>query len=167
MNFSKLIWPVLLQFFSMKSKSSAMNSEMLLLNAVTENIKKEIYLLIVRIMAGLVATGIIIYSLVVLGQHFNTFLLMYDRGPQFSVLFFTVLTVVCSYSLYRLFYGNATVKKSAQTAIAAEESESSVTKIFTNFMAGLGEGLEENSKTEKSSYKRIESKLFRDSESTH
>lgn len=167
MSFSKYLLPIILQFFSSRINNSNLSSQTVMLNALTDTLKKEISGYILKVVFGLVATGVLIYSLVVLGQHFQTYLLLYNNGPTFSVLFFSLLAVVCVFTVFKLFYKKETSKDPFAAAASKEEKQSNIRAVYSNFMSGMVDGLREGHE-EKSRHKQIDDRDYNKySDATH
>ena len=167
MSFSKLFMPILMQYFTSRTNDSGLTTQAKFLNAVTDTVKKEISELILKIVFGLVATGVLIYSLVILGQHFHAYLLLYNNGPLLAVLFFTLLAAACVFVVFKLFYQKQTSKDPFEFLLSKDQKQFSVEKIYNNFMSGLTDGLREHQVEEKTSHKNIEAADFKYSDTTH
>lgn len=167
MIFSKYLLPILSHFFSARSHKLKLSMQASVLNAVTDTVKKEISRLFLKIVFGLVATGVLIYSLVVLGQHLQFYLLLYDNGPLFSILFFSALSVVCMFLLFKLFYKKVAEEDPFSTLFSTDEAKFRLGKIYENFMSGLADGIRQQSESEKPSNKKIDESNKNLSETVH
>ena len=156
MSFTKFILPIIMQFFSSRNSDTGMSSQALFLKAVTVTVKKEISGLILKIAFGLVATGVLIYSLVMLGQYVHTFLLLYNDGVLFSVLFFSLISIICVFAVVKLFYQKETAKDPFEAFSLTGNSGFSLEKIYSNFMTGLHTSLEQNEAEQSASTKKNE-----------
>ncbi len=155
MFFNKYIVPILTHFFKTRRQNSNMNSQASLLNIATETVKREISKIILKIVFGLVATGVLIYSLIVLGQHLQFYLLVYENGPLLSVLFFSILAVVCALILFKLFHKKETEEDPFSKIFSSEEAKFRIGKIYENFISGLADGIRESNATEKRQKEKI------------
>lgn len=167
MSFSKLIMPILMRYLTNRASHSGFTTQAKFLSAVTDVVKKEISELILKIVFGLVATGVLIYSLVILGQHFHAYLLLYNNGPLLAVLFFTLLSAACVYVVFKLFYQKHTSTDPFEFLLSKDNKHFSVEAIYNNFMSGLTDGLREHQAEEKTSHKKIEDADFKYSDTTH
>ncbi|AGH94867.1 hypothetical protein [Pseudobdellovibrio exovorus] len=146
LSLNKLVMPLLpmiLQSLTGKSDQAGnMVSQMQLLSLVSSEVKKQMSKLILKISFALVATGVLIYSLIILAQYAHTFMQTYENGPVFSVIFFAALTGLCVFGLFMMFREEPPPApvKSFQSLGRSFSFE----KIYTNFLEGLAQGIEHN-----------------------
>lgn len=144
MSISKYVLPIVSNFLSARSQNSKINSQSTMLKVVTEAVKKEISMLVLKIVFGLVATGVLIYSLIVLGQHLQFYLLLYNNGTVLSVLFFSIVSVVCVFLLLKLFHKkNVAEEDPFLKLFSGDEAKFRLGKIYEQFMSGMAEGIRE------------------------
>lgn len=167
MSFGKLIMPIILRYLTNRANDSGFTAQAKFLNAVTDTVKKEISELILKIVLGLVATSVLIYSLVILGQHFHAYLLLYNNGPLLAVLFFVLLSAACVFTVFKLFYQRQTSTDPFEFLLSKDQKHFSVENIYNNFISGLADGLREHQTEEKTSHKNIEDTGFKYSDTTH
>lgn len=142
MSFSKVIFSTFLKFFSDQNKNSILNSQALFLDAILAAVKKEISDLILKISVALVAVSLVIYSLIVIGQHFHAYMLIYEKGMLFSVLFFSLLAIGCGFTIFKLFYEQDYRQNVFETLFSKKKSQNfNFEKFYTLFIEGLNEGL--------------------------
>lgn len=149
MSISKLFFYILIPFFLGRKGNTGISAQSLLLKTVTKILKKEISGIILKMAFALVATGLLIYSLISLGQYLHEYLLSYENGIAFSVMFFSLLSVVCVLLIFKLFYEKASQPVSHPDIFESLFSESSekfsaektLEKIYNNFIEGLDIGM--------------------------
>lgn len=142
MSFGKVIFSTFLKFFSDRNKNSILNSQALFLDAILAAVKKEISDLILKISVALVAVSVVIYSLIVIGQHFHAYMLIYEKGILFSVLFFSLLAIGCGFIIFKLFYEQDYRQNIFETLFSKKNSQNfNFEKLYTLFIEGLNEGL--------------------------
>ena len=166
MSFGKIIFPILMQFFAFRKSDSGLSSQALLLNAITATFKKEISGIILKVAFGLVATGVLIYSLVTLGQYFHAYLLKFESGILLSVLFFIFLSGTCIFAVFKLFYEKKDQTDPFESLFSkSDEKNLGIQKIFANFMDGLNNGM--SKAEESSSSDKAEEADYKHSGTTH
>lgn len=143
MLFSKYILPIVSHFMAARGQNSHLSTQASMMHAVTDTVKKEISRLFLKIVFGLVATGVLIYSLIVLGQHAQYYMMLYDNGPLLSVLFFILVSALCAFILFKLFHKKEAEEDPFSSIFSSDETKFRLGKIYANFMAGLAEGLQE------------------------
>lgn len=144
MPISKYVLPIVSNFLRARNQSSKSSSQSTMLKVVTETVKNEISKLILKIVFGLVATGVLIYSLIVLGQHLQFYLLLYDNGTILSVFFFSIVSVVCVFLLFKLFSKKDVAEEDPFSKLfSGDEAKFRLGKIVEQFMAGMAEGMRE------------------------
>lgn len=153
MSISKYLLPIVSNFFSARTHNSKISSQSSMIKIVSETVRKEISKLILKIVFGLVATGILIYSLIVLGQHLQFYLLLYDNGTVLSVFFFSVVSVICVFFLFKLFHKKEVEEDPIAKLFTGDEAKFRLGKIYEQFMTGLAEGIQENPVTTESKSK--------------
>ena len=144
MSISKYLLPIVSNFLSARTHNSKISSQSSMIKIVSETVRQEISKLILKIVFGLVATGVLIYSLIVLGQHLQFYLLLYDNGAILSVFFFSVLSVVCVYLLFKLFYKKEIKDDPIANLFSGDEAKFRLGKIYEQFMTGMAEGIRES-----------------------
>ena len=144
MSISKYLLPIVSNFLSARSDNSKASSQSSMVRVVSETVRKEISKLILKIVFGLVATGVLIYSLIVLGQHLQFYLLLYDNGTVLSVFFFSVVSVVCVFLLFKLFHKTEAEEDPISKLFSGDEARFRLGKIYEQFMTGMAEGIREN-----------------------
>lgn len=144
MSISKFLLPIVSNFLSARTHSSKISSQSSMIKVVSETVRKEISKLILKIVFGLVATGILIYSLIVLGQHLQFYLLLNDNGTVLSVLFFSIVSIVCVFLLFKLFHKAEADDDPISKLFSGDEAKFRLGKIYEQFMAGMAEGIREN-----------------------
>lgn len=132
--------PLIMEFLTGRKDHGGLTAQVQLLSLVSSEVKKQLSSLILKIAAGLVATGVLIYSLIVLGQYFHAYLLTFENGPVFSSIFFAIVSVACIAGLFQLF-------RPEKPLPAVQDLQDSVhnfsfEKIYANFLQGLTEGAE-------------------------
>lgn len=150
----KLILPFLLQFFMGHNNQNANTSQLELLNMVSAVVKKEISNMILKIAAGLVATGILLYSLINLFQYLHAYMLLWQNGPAFAVIFFAGLAAVTTYIIYALFNNNQKPREIFESNPKGLKESFSMDKLYTQFLNGLAEGAQEFHKEKAQHYER-------------
>ena len=168
MFFNKYLLPIVSHFYKTRRQNSSMSSQASLINIVTDTVKREISRIILKIVFGLVATGVLIYSLIVLGQHLQFYLLVYENGPFLSVLFFSLLAIGCAFILFKLFHKKETEGDPLSKLFSSDEAKFRIGKIYENFISGLADGIRESNAAEKREQEKIAS--FEDtdySDTTH
>lgn len=143
MTISKYLLPIVANFLSARSQNSKVSNQSTMLNAVSETVKKEISKMILKIVFGLVATGVLIYSLIVLGQHLQFYLLLYENGTVLSILFFSIVSILCVIMLFRLFNKKEVNDDPFSRLFSGDEAKFRLGKIYEQFMTGLAEGIKE------------------------
>ncbi len=144
MSISKFLLPIVSSFLSARTHSSKINSQSSMIKVVSETIRKEISKLILKIVFGLVATGVLIYSLIVLGQHLQFYLLLYDNGTVLSIFFFSIVSVLCVFLLFKLFHKAEAEEDPISKLFSGNDAKFRLGKIYEQFMAGMAEGIREN-----------------------
>lgn len=143
MTINKYLLPIVANFLSARSQNSKVSNQSTMLNAISETVKKEISKMILKIVFGLVATGVLIYSLIVLGQHLQFYLLLFDNGTVLSVLFFSIVSILCVIMLFRLFNKKEVKDDPFSRLFSGDEAKFRLGKIYEQFMTGLAEGIKE------------------------
>ena len=166
MSFSKYILPILMQFFTSRNNDSGLSSQSLFLKAVTTTVKKEISGLILKIIFACVVTGVLIFSLIILGQHFQTYLLLSNNGILFSVLFFSLVAIACVFAVVQLFNQKAPLQDPFEF-LAKGEKHFSISTVYNNFMDGLADGLSEEQTEEFANSKKTEEPKYKYSGPIH
>lgn len=142
MPFSKVITSFFVKYFVNRSKDSLLNSQAAFLDMALAAIKKEITDLIFKIAMASVAVGVLIYSLIVLGQHFHAYMLIYEKGTLYSVLFYSLLSIACAFIVYRLFYDQKNPYNIFESFfLQKKEKNINFEKIYSLFLDGLSEGM--------------------------
>lgn len=144
MSLNKLLLPLLpliMESLTGHKNQNGVMSQVQLLQIVTTEVKKQISKLILKIAFGLVATGVLIYSLIVLGQYVHSYLLTYTDGVAFSAIFFAIVSIGCIISLIQMFRP----EKPETPILDLKESvhNFSFEKIVDNFFDGLAKGVQE------------------------
>lgn len=152
----KLFLSVFLRFFADRKLHSAITAQGELVRAVTVTLKKEASALILKTSIGLIASGLLIYSLINLGMLFNDFLIKYQYGTVFSVLFFIGLSAACGFLLAKLFYEKKETREESFETFFAKGNVLNVKSIYSNFVSGLEEGI--NQAEEPLSHKKLKIK---------
>lgn len=146
LSLNKLLMPLLpmiLQSLTGKNDQGGnMVSQVQLLSLVSSEVKKQMSKLILKISFALVATGVLIYSLIVLAQYAHTFMQTYENGPIFSVVFFAALTGLCVFGLFMMFREEP--PSAPVQSFRSLGNSFSFEKIYTNFLEGLAQGIEHN-----------------------
>lgn len=148
MSLTNVIIPLVIEFFmghfGSRKDGSGINAQVQLFNMVTSVVKKEISSLILKVAAAIVATGILLYSLIVLGQHLHAYMLLWENGPVFSVIVFAAIAIVCVGSLYLLFGEKKPVQQVFQSPTVAQQASFNLEKLYMNFVDGLAKGVAES-----------------------
>jgi|GEM_PF-6621853 len=144
------IFSILMQFFLGQRANSDLSKQDQMLKMALELVKKEIAELILKIIAGTTATGILIYSLITLGQYFHNFMLRYQDGVAFSIIFFVALAASCIFLVSQLFYVKKNNLEDPIKSLLSKTTEHGISleNIYANFFEGLSTALNQN-KTEK------------------
>ena len=134
--------------FAKRGERAGHNSVSHLLHFATDTIKQEISGLVLKISQALVATGVLIYSLIMIGRLVFESLQGYDHGPLLSGLFFGVVAVACFGGLFVLFKDRNPLP---QTDSLSQDDPANhlAEKILNNFLEGLNKGLNEAPASEK------------------
>jgi len=146
--FSSSIIPILTENFAKKGEKAGHTSVSHLLHFATAIIKQEISGLVLKISLALVATGVLIFSLIMIGRVASDSLQGYDNGPLLSGIFFGVVSAACLGGLLVLFKDRNPLP---QTDSLSQEDPANhlAEKILNNFLEGLNKGLNEAPKAEK------------------
>lgn len=144
MSMNKLLMPLLplfLESITGRKDQGGLVAQVQLLNIITNEVKKQISKLILKIAFGLVASGVLIYSLIILGQYLHAYMLTFQDGQAFSMIFFGLVSVGCIAALIQMFRPEKTVTpiRTLQDSVHSFSFE----KILTNFMEGLTQGVEQ------------------------
>lgn len=146
MSFGKSFFSMYVKFFTDKKKDTILEFQAELIDTAIAAIRKEIIELIFKITVALVAVGLLLYSLIILAQHFHAYMLIYEKGILFSVLFFSALSVGCIYTISKLFLDqkmNQNIFKSIFSKTSSQKNSQNINfeKLLVNFVDGLNKGL--------------------------
>jgi len=147
---TKSILPILTGLFARKGEKAGHSSVSHLLHFATATIKHELSAMILKISLALVATGVLIFSLIMIGRHINDAFQVYDNGPLLAGIFFGVVSAACFATLFLLFRDKSNLPEVSETASAGSgQIHEMAEKALHSFLAGLNSGLSAPSKTEK------------------
>lgn len=144
MSLNKLLLPFLpliMESLTGLKNQNGMMSQVQLLNIVTNEIKKQISKLILKIAFGLVITGVLTYSLIVLGQYVHAYMLTFQDGRAFSTIFFSIISIACIAGLIQMFRPEK--PETPMLDLKQSVHNFSFEKIMNNFFEGLVKGVEE------------------------
>ena len=135
MAFASSVLPLLSAVFAKKGEKAGHTSVSHLLHFATATIKHELSTLVLKISLALVATGVLIFSIIMIGRHVNdAFQVYYANGPLLAGLFFGFISVLCFAGLFLLYQPLKSLSKvnsTIQTTIAAGQ------RIFELISVGL------------------------------
>lgn len=144
MNFAKSIFPLFTGLFAAKKvDKTGQGSVAHLLHFATATVKHELSKMVLKIALAIVASGVLIFSLIMVGRHINDALQVFDNGPLLSGLFFGFVSVVCFASLYLLFHDKNPPPITDSLSQGTHQVTETAEKILFSFLEGLNKGLSE------------------------
>jgi hypothetical protein len=147
--FSNPIFPIIAGMFAKRGEKAGHTSVSHLLHFATATIKHEISGMVMKISLALVAVGVLIFALIMIGRNVHEVLYLYDNGPLLSGLFFGLVSLACAAGLFVLFRDKNPLPQ--MESLSQEDTATHMAeKILNNFLEGLNKGLNEAPvKTEK------------------
>lgn len=130
------IGAVLAEIFKSKTDMSSVISKST--EQIKESLRADAFSIAIRIFCGLIATSVIIYSLITIGQQLNIILLALDDGPFWSMGFFALVLLLGSIVLYYLF--KPTANRIPVQAPEFPHKDFDFMKIINAFIAGIEKG---------------------------
>lgn len=147
----KLLLPILLGFLQPRNNLPAdfMSVSAKAEEVIRTAIRREALAIAMRIFGGIILSGVIIYSLVCVGEQINDLLLIMDFGPYYSLIGYSVLALLCIVGLFLLFKQPRHVAATASQAIAprlrtsppAQEPGLHLPHIMLSFYDGFNKGI--------------------------
>ena len=113
-----------------------------LLNFATATIKHEISGLVLKISLALVATGVLIFSLIMVGRDVHESVQGLENGPLLSGIFFGGVSLLCFGGLLLLFKDKNPLPQ-ADLLTHEDGMGQMAERILSNFLEGLNKGLNE------------------------
>lgn len=147
MSFVKTVFPLIGGLFAGSQSKAGETSVSHLLHFATATVEHELSKLILKIALALVATGVLIFSLIMLGRLVNDSLQYYERGPIYSGVFFGAVSVVCFVGLFKLFKAKNPPPQALDSLASESPLHHMAEKIFLNFFEGLNTGLNQVKQT--------------------
>jgi hypothetical protein len=158
MSVFKFILPFITEFLFIHKGQSGAATDIQVINLVTGVVKKELSSMILKIAVALVATSLLIYSLIILTQYLHAYMLVWENGPLFSVLFFSGLSAVCLFAVYKLFGEQEPVSQIFENKGVANSL--GLDKVLNNFLEGLTTGMQQAQQQHEFEKKEAEVKVY-------
>ena len=114
--------PLVFEFFKKKSYSAPLHEQ---ISRVTA-----------KLLTGLILTAVIIFSLIIVGQHVRTILLGFEYGIYLSLAAFSLTAILAAVFLIILFRKDKKVQ-----SVPSGGAEIDFEKIVAQFCAGLAAGM--------------------------
>ena len=157
MAFASSVLPLLSAVFAKKGEKAGHTSVSHLLHFATATIKHELSTLVLKISLALVATGVLIFSIIMIGRHVNdAFQVYYANGPLLAGLFFGFISVLCFAGLFLLFRDKGPPPETADALSAEGSVHHMAHNVLHSFLSGLNEGLSEGHEIKKEKIVMVE-----------